>query len=108
MAVGTGPGRPRRYCRRSHRQRAFEARRLGRRMGLSSGEAVVNGDALEHLRDSIYVLEAALDDVEADLRGRPPLEEYRRAFQHLYAAAAPLRDGWIEPVAVLEQPEHRS
>lgn len=105
FAVAAGPGRPRRYCRRSHRQRAFEARRLGERMGLSSGESVVDSDALLRLRDRLYVLESALDDVEADLRGRPPLEEYRRAFQHLYAAAAPLRGGWVEPIAVLEPPE---
>ncbi len=102
MPPSTGPGRPRRYCRRSHRQRAFEARRLGERMGLSSGESVVASEALEELRDRLYVLEAALDDVEADLRGRPPLEEYRRAFGHLYAAAAGLRDRWLEPIAVLE------
>jgi len=73
-------------------------------MGLSSGESVVDTGALEQLRDRLYVLEAALDDVEADLRGRAPDEEYRRAFRHLYAAAAPLRDGWVEPIAVLEPP----
>ena len=73
-------------------------------MGLSSGESVVDTTALEQLRDRLYVLEAALDDVEADLRGRPADEEYRRAFQHLYAAAAPLRGSWVEPIAVLERP----
>jgi hypothetical protein len=62
----------------------------------------VDAAALETLRDRLYVVEAALDDVEADLRGRAPLEEYRRAFQHLYAAAAPLRNAAVEPVAVLE------
>ena len=38
------------------------------------------------------MLESALDDVEGDLKGRRGAEDYKRAFQHLYAAAAPLRD----------------
>jgi hypothetical protein len=97
-----GPGRPRRYCRRSHRQRAFEARRLAERMGLDSGEALVPVSGLMALRDRLYELEAALDDVEQDLRGRPPLEEYREAFRHLYAAAAQLRGAVLEPIALLE------
>jgi hypothetical protein len=38
-------------------------------MGLDSGEALVDAEALERLRDRLYVLESALDDVERDLRG---------------------------------------
>jgi hypothetical protein len=49
------------------------------------------------------VLESALDDVENDLRGRATAEEYRRAFQHLYAAAAQLRDSCVDPRAVLSR-----
>lgn len=70
-------------------------------MGLRGGEAVVPTGALGSVRDRIYVLEAALDDVEADLRGHPDQGEYKRAFQHLYAAAAQLRGAAVEPVAVL-------
>jgi len=101
FAPSAGTGRKARYCRRSHRQRAFEARCLAARMGLDSGEALVDADALNRLRDRLYVLESALDDVEKDLRGRPEPEEYRRAFQHLYAAAGQLRDACVEPRAVL-------
>ena len=96
-------GRRARYCRRSHRQRAFEARCLAMRMGLDSGEALVDADALCRLRDHLYVLESALDDVEVDLKGRPGPEDYQRAFQHLYAAAAPLRAACLEPAAVLSR-----
>ena len=74
-------------------------------MALDSGEALVDADALCRLRDRLYVLESALDDVEGDLRGHPGPEEYQRAFQHLYAAAAPLRDACVEPSAVLSRPE---
>jgi hypothetical protein len=73
-------------------------------MGLDSGEALVDMQSLEALRDRLYVLESALDDVEGDLRGRPPLEEYKRAFQHLYGAAAALRRSVLEPKAVLSGP----
>ena len=70
-------------------------------MGLGGGEALVSTEELDRLRDRLYVLEAALEDVERDLRGRPPAGEYRRAFQHLYAAAEPLRRSSLEPRAVL-------
>jgi len=104
FALSGSLGRKARYCRRSHRQRAFEARCLAARMGLDSGEALVDAEALCRLRDRLYVLESALDDVEGDLRGRPGPEEYQRAFRHLYAAAAPLRDSCVEPAAVLSRP----
>ena len=103
FALSGSQGRKARYCRRSHRQRAFEARCLAARMGLDSGEALVDADALCLLRDRLYVLESALDDVEGDLKGRPSAEDYKRAFQHLYAAAAPLRGSCVEPSAVLSR-----
>ena len=103
FALSGSQGRKARYCRRSHRQRAFEARCLAARMGLDSGEALVDADALCRLRDRLYVLESALDDVEGDLKGRPSAEDYKRAFQHLYAAAAPLRGSCVEPSAVLSR-----
>jgi hypothetical protein len=103
FAVSGGQGRPPKYCRRSHRQRAFEARCLAARMGLESGEALVDAAALERLRDRIYALESALEDVESDLRGDPSDVEYREAFRHLYAAASQLRDGCVEPRAVLDR-----
>jgi hypothetical protein len=98
LAIAGRQGRPRRYCRRAHRQRAYEARRLARRMGLDSGETLVSSDDLQRVRDLLYVLESALDDVESDLRGAGS-GEYRRAFQHLYAAAAQLRGSAPEPRA---------
>ena len=64
---------------------------MGWRMGLDTGEAVVSAEALDQLGDRLTVLEAALDDVERDLRGAPSDRDHREAFQHLYAAAAGLR-----------------
>lgn len=71
-------------------------------MGLDSGEALVDAGALRTLRDRLYVLESALDDVERDMRGVDDPEEYRAAFRHLYAAAAGLRGAAPEPSALLE------
>lgn len=72
---------------------------MAERMGLDSGEAVVSASALRQQSDLIYILEAALKDVERDLRADP--DDHRRAFQHLYAAAAQLRGSRIEPTAML-------
>lgn len=60
-------------------------------MGLDSGEAIVSATALDELGDRLTILEAALEDVEQDLRRSKDLEAYRDAFRHLYAAAAGLR-----------------
>ncbi len=95
-------GRPRRFCRPSHRQRAYEARLLAERMGLGSDEVLVGRADWGSWRDRLYVLETALEDVEADLRGRAGEGDYRAAFRHLYAAAAPLRETRLEPRALGE------
>ena len=99
--VQPNTGRPRRYCRAAHRQRAYEARRLGWRLGLDSGEAIVSAEALEDQSDRLTILEAALRDVERDLRGLPDPAEYQQAFRHLYAAAAPLRGGRLRARALV-------
>ena len=70
-------------------------------MGLDSGEVLVDAAGLSRLRDRLYVLESALNDVEGDL-GQPGEEDYKLAFQHLYAAAAHLRNACVQPKAVLE------
>ena len=85
-------GRPRTYCRDSHRQRAYEARRLGWRSGLGPGEAIVSARSLAGLGVRLTVLEAALEDVEEDIRIVDDSQAYRQAFDHLYAAAKPLSD----------------
>ena len=70
-------------------------------MGLSPDEVLIDRAAYRALRDRIFVLESALQDVERDLKGRPPLREYRAAFVHLYAASLPVVESGIEPMAVL-------
>src|SRR5919112_63982 len=67
-----GPGRPRRFCRQACRQAAYVAGRRRDELGLSEEELIVTRQALDELRDRIYVLEAAVEDVERDLGGDEP------------------------------------
>ena len=60
-------------------------------LGLSEEELIVARQALDELRDQIYVLEAAVEDVERDLAGgQPTPEELHEAVQWLLEAAKPL------------------
>ncbi|MCJ7725318.1 MAG: hypothetical protein MUP76_02870 [Acidimicrobiia bacterium] len=96
-----GPGRPRRYCRRSHRQRAFEARRLGEARGLGADEAIVSARELATMADQLYLLQAALDDTADDLRGNPSRAEVEAAYRHLRTAAAVVAASRLEPSALV-------
>jgi hypothetical protein len=46
----------------------------------------------------LYLLESALEDVEADLEGKPGPGAYKEAFGHLYQAAKDLVGVVVEPV----------
>lgn len=79
------------FCRRSCRQRDYEARRRSSEIGLGDAELVIARTELEQLRDALYVLEAAVEDVERDLAasGDDP-DEVRRSLDWLLDAARPL------------------
>lgn len=60
-------------------------------LGLSEEELIVARRSLDELRDQIYVLEAAVEDVERDLAGEEPTpKELKEAVQWLLEAARPL------------------
>ncbi len=65
--MGSGPGRPRLFCRRSCRQRDYEARLRAHELGLGEHELVVAKEELEAVRDRIYLLSCALEDVEREI-----------------------------------------
>lgn len=101
FATETGPGRPRRYCRPSHRQRAYEARREAQRRGLAPGEVLVTKRAWIQLRDALYRLETVAEDVALDLRsGRATKADYVEALAHLSNAVRQLQEVAVEPTAV--------
>jgi hypothetical protein len=56
----------------------------------------------EAVRDAIYQIEAALDDVDGDLRAAGSTAEHRAALWHLYRSAAAVRGLTLEPKAVGE------
>lgn len=70
-------------------------------MGLGPGVAVVDQAGLQRVRDRMYMLEAAVKDVERDLRESSTPEDYQAAFRHLYAAAVDLARQHLEPVAIV-------
>lgn len=100
-----GAGRPATYCKRSHRQRAYEARRLAERASLASNQVVVDQADLDRLHDRLYALESALDDVASDLAELQSTSTatsralaYAAALRHLQEAAEDLRGTVVEPV----------
>jgi hypothetical protein len=98
-----GPGRPARYCRRSHRQRAYEARREAERRGIGPDEVLLTRHAWERLRDALYRLEAAAQDVALDVgSGRPTRADYADALGHLTAAVRDLQEVSVEPTAITD------
>jgi hypothetical protein len=90
--VAAGPGRPREYCRRSCRQRDYEARRRAADVGLGDAHLVMARAEVDTLHDRLYELEAAVEDVERDLAAADPPGErdYREALDWLLSVARPL------------------
>jgi hypothetical protein len=88
------------YCRPSHRQRAYEARQVAVEHRLSPEDVLIARSSFEAVRDLLYRIEAALQDVDADLAAGAEPDEYRKALWHLYEAAADARAFAFEPRAV--------
>ena len=85
--VVAGAGRPREFCRRSCRQRHYEARRRATELGLGEHELVVARTELEGVRDRLYVLACAVADVERDVDDTTAAPEVREALDWLLDAA---------------------
>lgn len=94
FAVAGGPGRPAKYCRRSHRQRHYEARREAERLGIDG--VMVGESDWQELLDAVYRLEAAIDDAVVDVAGGDPPE---RVLRGLAEAVRDLTRAVPEPAA---------
>ena len=92
-------GRPRTYCRQSCRQFAYESRRRGEALALGPDDVVVSRDALDALRDDVYVLSCALDDAASDLADlkRPTVADLRAIIEDLVAASEGVRRSGMLP-----------
>ena len=98
--VPGGPGRPPKYCRRSHRQRAYEARRVAQARGLASDEILVSTETWFGLRDAIYVAETAATDAELDLADARNQDDLIAIVSNLRRAIAAVVGAVGEPRAV--------
>ena len=54
------------FCRQSCRQREYEARLRATELGLGEHELVVTREELESLRDRLFVLGCAVEDIERE------------------------------------------
>jgi hypothetical protein len=86
FAPTAGAGRPRRYCKRSCRQRDYESRRRATELGLGEDELIMTRQELNELRDRLFVLSETVKDVERDLTDDAADDERRLLNVLLYAA----------------------
>ena len=82
-------GRPRRFCKEVCRQLAYQARRRAAELRLGEDELVLARRQLDELRDGLYVLQCAVDDVDRDLgeRSTPTRAELQEALAWVLEAA---------------------
>lgn len=72
--VQRGTGRPRRYCRRACRQRAYESRALAAELGLDDTKLIVDRRRYEQIIDQRHLLAQACDDIERAAPTTDPVE----------------------------------
>ncbi len=90
--IQSSTGRPRKYCSQACRQWDWVTRQRSAELSLSEKELVITRDALDTLKDRIYELACAVEDVEGDLEPGldPTLRDYRKALEWVLEAARPL------------------
>ena len=90
MASDTPLGRPKLFCKRSCRQRDFEARQRATERGLDETDIIVARHERDALLDSLYVLQCAVDDVDRELAIARTPDDLEYAVGWLLDAARPL------------------
>ena len=80
------------------------ARKLAAAHGLGPNDVIVERAALDDLQSALYCLQAAIEDVDRDLTGKPSARELREALDWLLDNARPLAATWIEPRTIEEAP----
>jgi hypothetical protein len=85
--VTGGRGRPRLFCSQACRQKDYISRLRARDAGLAETELVITRAELDELRDKLYVLECAIDDVRRDVADG---DDPQAALAWILQAAEPL------------------
>lgn len=75
------------------------ARRFAAAHGLGDDDVIVDRRRLEELQDALYLLQAAIEDVDGDLAGTPTAAEVRTALGWLLDNARPAAALHLEPKA---------
>ncbi len=105
----TGPGRPKKFCSQACRQWDWVHRQRADELQLSENELVVARDALDQLRDDLYVLACAIEDTERDLAavaaatargGQPDARELRQTLDWLLDAARTATSHQLTPTTL--------
>lgn len=75
------------------------ARRRATEAGLGDDRVVITRAELAELHDKLYALEAAVEDVRADLADARTVADLRAVAEHLLEAAVPLAEARVLPDA---------
>ena len=73
------------------------ARKLAASHGLGEGDVIVSRESLEELQGTLYCLQAAIEDVERDLKASSTKADLTEALDWLLDNARPAAGIWIEP-----------
>lgn len=76
------------------------ARKLAAAHGLGDDDVIISRPALEDLQSALYCLQAAIEDVDRDLKASRTKSDLDDAVRWLLENARPLADTWIEPRTV--------
>lgn len=88
-------GRPRKFCSQACRQWDWVSAQRATASNLGPDELIVGRSDLDGLRDDLYILACAVEDIERDLsasKGKPTSTDLREHLEWLLQAARPLRD----------------
>lgn len=83
-------GRPKLYCARSCRQRAYERRTAVQRGGLPEDAVVLSASELDDLQDRLFQLRCAAEDVRTATHDGASADELHRMADSLVTAAGEL------------------
>ena len=98
LAASTGPGRPKEFCSQRCRQWDWVSRQRASELALSENELVMTRDELDALKDQMYVLHCALNDVQTDLASpRQTKETLLEMLGWLIQAAEPIAAASLTP-----------
>ena len=98
LAASSGPGRPKEFCSQRCRQWDWVSRQRASELALSENELVMTRDELDALKDQMYVLHCALNDVQTDLASpRQTKESLLEMLGWLIQAAKPIAAASLTP-----------